>query len=45
MLAFESYLDQINPADGIAATLADTYASHDIIVQSTAGHRTPHATS
>ena len=26
LLAFEGYLDQINPADGTGATLADTYA-------------------
>jgi hypothetical protein len=39
LLAFESYLDQINPADGTAATLADTYA-YQILVPSEASTST-----
>jgi hypothetical protein len=39
LLAFESYLDQINPADGTAATLADTYA-YQILVPSAASTST-----
>ena len=40
LLAFEGYLDQINPADGTGATLADTYA-YQGIVPSEASSSTP----
>jgi hypothetical protein len=35
LLAFEGYLDQINPADATAATLADTYM-YQVVVPSEA---------
>jgi hypothetical protein len=38
-IGFESYLDQVNPADGTAATLADTY-EFDVLVPSEASTRT-----
>jgi hypothetical protein len=37
LIAFQSFLDQINPADGTAATLADTYESNDIEKHSAIG--------
>ena len=40
LLAFEGYLDQINPADGTGATLADTYA-YQVIVPSEASSSSP----
>lgn len=40
LLAFEGYLDQINPADGTGATLADPYA-YQVIVPSEASSSPP----
>jgi hypothetical protein len=37
LIALESFLDQINPADGTAATLADTYENIDIEKHGTIG--------
>jgi hypothetical protein len=40
LMAFETYLDQINPADGTGATLADTY-EYEIKVPSEASSNSP----
>jgi LPXTG-motif cell wall-anchored protein len=40
LMAFEGYLDQINPADGTGATLADTYA-YQVKVPSEASTSSP----